>query len=476
MLTEQPQSDVTALNDVAKRREHSNTLPNLVLDESMTGRHTPDPLKFAFDKKSSAHAGGGMRKPIAKTDMAAQFAQMFNTQKGTGNKRVIYIHIPFCQVRCTYCNFFEYASSQKLIDEYFEVLVKEIKLRAAQPWTQVSPFHAVYIGGGTPTDLTASQIERLGKLIRQSFPLHNDCEITFEGRIHKFSDDKFAAAIEGGFNRFSFGVQSFNTKVRRAAKRLDDREVVMARLRHFAQQDVAPIVIDLLLGLPHMTAEIFAQDLEDFKQTGAHGVDLYQLIGMEGLPMHRMVEQGKLPAPMNTAEKAELFKMGEAYLASHQYRQLSACHWANDARERSLYNSYAKTSAEVLPIGAGAGGNVAGFAYMQTRDLKAYSSAIESQQVPAMMLIQQHPHAMLQGFIKASMDKGMLDLNKLAHMMSSLDEHLFASCRPLLQAWQENGLVDIANNYVVATQAGRFWAVNLAQALLKCVDQGTAGK
>ena len=112
------------------------------------------------------------------------------------------------------------AASRKLVDEYFDALMVELKQKAKTPWAQSGLFHAVYIGGGTPTDLSPQQVEQLGKAIRQYFSLANDVEMTLEGRINRFGDEMFDRALEGGFNRFSFGIQSFNTQVRRSAKRL----------------------------------------------------------------------------------------------------------------------------------------------------------------------------------------------------------------------------------------------------------------
>ncbi|MCV5745143.1 heme anaerobic degradation radical SAM methyltransferase ChuW/HutW, partial [Escherichia coli] len=84
-----------------------------------------------------------------------------NSIKAT-NKRCLYIHVPFCRVRCTFCNFFQNAASRTLVDEYFEALMQELREKAALPWTQNGIFHAVYIGGGTPTDLSPVQVRVLG--------------------------------------------------------------------------------------------------------------------------------------------------------------------------------------------------------------------------------------------------------------------------------------------------------------------------
>ncbi|HIF9472274.1 TPA: heme anaerobic degradation radical SAM methyltransferase ChuW/HutW [Photobacterium damselae] len=444
------------------------------LDESILGLHSPDPLRFAFSRKKSAHAGGMNTMVPAEQHQSLGLSLLSEEKKRSlepysqVKKRCLYVHIPFCRVRCTYCNFFQYASSQQLIDDYFAALMIELKLKAQQPWTQSAPFHAVYIGGGTPTDLTAQQVKQLGTMIRTHFPLTTDCELTLEGRINRFSDEMFDSALEGGFNRFSFGVQSFDTQVRRKAKRLDDREVVLDRIAALAATDQAPIVIDLLYGLPYQTLDVWQQDLEDFMTSGAHGVDLYQLIEMGGTPMKNLIDKGKLPEPADTQTKATMFLMGHDYMSHHHMRKLSVNHWASDNRERSLYNSLAKTTAEVLPLGAGAGGNIAGFGMMQHRTLDAYLAAIKRGELPIAMMTKQANQASLHAEIKASFDRGVLSRSSLDSIGG---KGLYSSCLPLFKAWRENGLVEVNSHYVTLTLAGQFWAVTLAQALIEAITQ-----
>ncbi len=436
------------------------------LPNSILGENTPEPLLYAFQRKSSAHAGGSAM-PIS----SSQFSKRFNTALSKtvelSEHRCLYVHIPFCRVRCTYCNFFQHASSKTLVADYFEALMVELKWKAQLPWTQSAPFHAVYIGGGTPTDLTADQIEQLGKAIRSYFPLTTDCEITLEGRINRFDEEMFDKALEGGFNRFSFGVQSFNTKVRRSAKRLDDREYVLRRIQELSQSNQAPIVVDLLYGLPYQTTEIWQQDLDDFLETDAHGVDLYQLIEMGGTPMKGMIEKGKLPHPASTEEKAYMYQYGVEFMNKHHLRRLSVNHWAKDNRERSIYNSLAKTTAEVLPVGCGAGGNVGGVGIMQHHTLDAYIESINANKMPIAMMTQSAASAGLFSMIKAGFDRGVLS-RQLLRQHSNQD--IFDYLMPLFKHWQQNGLVTVNHNYLSLTLAGEFWSVTLAQGVISALS------
>ncbi|TXZ07999.1 heme anaerobic degradation radical SAM methyltransferase ChuW/HutW [Vibrio mimicus] len=432
-------------------------------DESILGAETSDPLRFAFKNKHSAHAGG-VATPVPAHEQTTLWQQVTQQVSQRQQVRCLYIHVPFCRVRCTFCNFFQNAASRQLVDAYFAALMEELKQKAALPWTQTGVFHAVYIGGGTPTELSPQQIRELGRVIRHSFPLTADCEITLEGRINRFSDKMFDQALEGGFNRFSFGVQSFNTQVRRRAKRLDDREVVTERIAALAATQQAPIVIDLLYGLPYQTAQVFEQDLQDFMDTGAQGIDLYQLMVGGSAPMLNLVEKGKLPPPATTPDKATLYQIGVEFMAKHHLRPVSVNHWARDNRERSLYNSLAKTYAEVLPIGCGAGGNVGGYSIMQHRQLSTYLDAMQNGQPLVAMMARQHECEPLFAALKSGFDSGVVAKQRLP----KFNHHsTFDWLMPLFLRWQSVGLVEVEHEYLTLTTAGRFWSVSLAQACIQ---------
>ncbi|HAS6671154.1 heme anaerobic degradation radical SAM methyltransferase ChuW/HutW [Vibrio parahaemolyticus] len=432
-------------------------------DESVLGSDSPDPLRFAFVKKHSAHAGGAS-VPVPPPQQAGVLSSITSDQNVRNNKRCLYIHVPFCRVRCTFCNFFQNAASRKLVDEYFATLMQDLKEKAALPWTQSGIFHAVYIGGGTPTDLSPEQVRVLGQAIHDYFPLASDCEITLEGRINRFSDELYQGALDGGFNRFSFGVQSFNTQVRRSAKRLDDREDVLIRVSELAKEDKIPVIIDLLYGLPYQTKEILEQDLNDFMSTGAHGLDLYQLVVGGTAPMLNLVEKGKIPPPATTPEKAGMYELGVNFMAKHHMKQLSVNHWAVDNRERSLYNSLAKTYAEVLPIGCGAGGNIGGYGMMLHRTLDTYIKAVNEGQSTIAMMMKHSPLEPLFSALKSGFDRGIVQASKLPVFMGS---DTFDFLMPLFKVWQDKGLVELQERSLVLTLAGSFWTVSLAQACIQ---------
>ncbi|GGA69642.1 putative heme utilization radical SAM enzyme HutW [Neiella marina] len=437
---------------------------SLTLTETMTGRPSPSPLQYAFSAKTGAHAGRGGTPPLAQGAAQQQFSALLNQTTVSAKGRALYVHIPFCRVRCSFCNFFKYAASAELMANYFDLLLLDLARKAAEPWSQTQPFDAVYIGGGTPTDLTAQQILTLGQRIRQSLPLADDCEMTLEGRLNKFDDEKFDSALQGGFNRFSFGVQSFDTQVRRAAKRLDDREPLLAQLKQLTARNAATIAIDLMYGLPHQTADSWQQDLEDTLSAGVDGVDLYQLIQFKGSGIERDLEKGRIEQPMDSPQRALLYQQGSRYFAQHGLKQLSYCHWATSDKERSRYNSLAKSGAEILAVGAGAGGNMGGFSYMQSRDIEPWQQAIEQNQWPAAMMMAKSANHLEDAALVGACDKGLIN-------PAQIGAARYRAAQPLFAKWQQHGLakanIQAGQDCVELTTAGKFWSVNMANGMLQ---------
>ncbi|WP_153912995.1 heme anaerobic degradation radical SAM methyltransferase ChuW/HutW [Shewanella sp. TC10] len=448
----------------------------MILTSTMTGIASPDPLQHAFKVKSAPHAGRSGSRPLQLND---DLWQQWWQQPTKAEKRALYIHVPFCRKRCSFCNFFENGAKPERISDYMNRLCQQLTIAAQTPLAQSQPFDTVYVGGGTPTDIKAEEIAALGKAIQQ-FPLTADTEITLEGRLNGFDDDKWHSALDNGFNRFSFGVQSFDTEVRKAAGRFDDKQTLLDRIQQLSQHPTASIVIDLIFGLPGQTMEIWQQDIDAAIASGAHGVDLYQLIGLGGTRIDKASEKGKILGT-DTSEfqadsqtRANMYAYGANKLESNEWQRLSSCHWRRDDRERSIYNSLAKSGIEILPFGAGGGGSIHGHGMMNARDLSEWHQAHESQtselasikapvkdpvRVPGMAL-SPNPSAAFDAVFKRGLDSGVLAFNKV-------EAEVLAHLQPLFAAWQQNGLATLDDKALSLTLAGRFWNVNMQTGLFE---------
>ncbi|KTA85988.1 heme anaerobic degradation radical SAM methyltransferase ChuW/HutW [Aeromonas salmonicida] len=436
----------------------------LHLTPTMTGLSTPDPLKFAFSAKTSAHASRGGIRPFSLDDAGWQ---AWWQQESQADERALYIHVPFCRKRCSFCNFFENGANPARMSRYMAALCDSLNRAADTPLAQSRPFSAVYVGGGTPTDMALEDLARLAKAI-QRFPLTLNAEVTLEGRLNGFDDAKWQTALAGGFNRFSFGVQSFDTRVRQQAARFDDRQTLLARLGELTQDDAAVIVGDLIFGLPGQDDEVWRQDIADVMASGVHGVDLYQLIPMAGTNLERAEASGKLGWAADGQQRAAMYAYGAQTLEQGGWQRLSCSHWRRNEAEQSRYNQMAKRGAEILPFGAGAGGSVHGHGLMYGRDLALWHEALADGVRAPGMVMGQNPNALMDGLLRGALDSGRLTLD---HLPAPLRAHLL----PLFQAWQLYGLAALTEDKLVLTLAGRFWNVNLQAGLFEFLQLNPLG-
>ncbi len=342
--------------------------------------------------RGAPHGGmmpGTMKPPAAPPDPQAVWQSLRHTNN---QMLVIYVHIPFCISRCSFCGFYRNRADDAAIEEYVKRLLVEIDHVADEGVFTKKPVEVVYFGGGTPTALTADQLRRTVGRLHERFNIATDCEFTIEGRLFAFDDDRVRACLESGVNRFSFGVQSFETELRRSLGRRLSREDTLerlARIKEICGNRIA-LIADLIYGLPGQTQENWME--RNVKtvhlESALDGVDLYSLKVFPGSPIARRVEQEG-----NWSEEDRLARHAEAsdYLAAQGWKQLSTTHWGRNALERNLYNTYAKIGVDMVPFGCGAGGFIGDWSIMQEGDLAKYMAAVDVGLKPIDMIMQSPP-------------------------------------------------------------------------------------
>lgn len=219
----------------------------------------------------------------------------------------LYIHIPFCESRCIYCGFYS-TTSLKLRDDYVDALCKEMKMR---PITQALganyPIQTIYLGGGTPSQLTSEQLQRLFEGIKATYftqkantdaintpGMPADMEITMECNPDDVTED-FCETIKAlPINRISMGAQTFSDKrLRFLHRRHNAAEVELAvkRLRHIGIKNIS---IDLMFGFPNETLQEWEEDIEQAINLHVEHISAYSLMYEEDTPLYRMLESGKI--------------------------------------------------------------------------------------------------------------------------------------------------------------------------------------
>lgn len=404
--------------------------------------------------------------PLSPEQIAASW-QALRQQTVPARKRLLYLHIPFCATHCTFCGFYQNKLRDDSTAAYTRYLLQELALEAESTLHQSAPIHAVYFGGGTPTALSADELSQIIRAIRTSLPLAPDCEITIEGRSAGFDDERIDACLEAGANRFSIGVQTFDSCIRQRMARLFDRQQLIHFLENLCRRDKAAVVCDLMFGLPGQTAESWREDLAIVSDLPLDGVDLYALNLLPTTPLAKAAENQRVTLPA-VMERRDFYRTGADFLANAGWHQLSNSHWAKTTRERNLYNLLIKQGADCLAMGSGAGGNVNGQAYMMERDLERYYAKLDNGEKPIAMMTPASKAGAWQHCLQAGIEVGRVALPLLTPQADALT--------PLLRQWHEAGLTRDASTCLRLTNDGRFWANNLMQALQQLIPQLNAGE
>lgn len=384
------------------------------------------------------------------------------------SKRVAYIHVPFCANHCLFCGFYRNRSADEALRDYATHVAQDIAMDAAD----AEPVHAVYFGGGTPSALAAADLHRLVSTVRDRLPLAPDCEITVEGRIAGFDDEKVDACLDAGANRISIGVQTFDTELRRRLGRRADRASAIAFLHRLRERDRAAVVCDLIFGLPGQDMESWQRDVRTCVELELDGVDLYCLALHDKSPLALSIEKGALPAAASLEQMARMYAVGLETIEDAGWRHLSQAHWAAGTRERNLYNQLVKAGSDCLAFGAGAAGMLDGHRYVLDSDLGSYQRRIGRCDKPIAVLLPPPPNHHARDVVMAGVEQGRLDLVRLD---AATAPGFTDALAPLFDQWAAAGLLRRRCNTVLLTTAGWFWHGNLAGSLFAMIDAYLGG-
>ncbi len=193
----------------------------------------------------------------------------------------IYISVPFCKTKCSYCNFASDVFSRAVFERYVDRVCLDIAngaRAAAELGGRIErEVDSIYLGGGTPTVLDVRQLQRMFDAVREHFSVQREAEITVECAPGTLSPAVLEGLLRCGVNRVSLGVQSFVDKEAAAVGRLHKRSTVLDDIEHLRAAGIASINVDLIAGLPHQTAESWSQSLSEAIATGAPHISVYML-------------------------------------------------------------------------------------------------------------------------------------------------------------------------------------------------------
>ena len=207
----------------------------------------------------------------------------------------IYIHIPFCKRRCIYCDFFSTTQSEKKAD-YVHALVRELEIR--KDYLDNEEIETIYLGGGTPSQLSQEELEEIFAYIYKVYKVTPDAEITLEANPDDLTPEYVAMLRTLPFNRISMGIQTFQEETLKLLHRRHTAQQAIEAFKRCREAGFQNISIDLMYGLPGETLDTWEQDLQQALALHPEHISAYHLIYEEGTTLWNLREQNK-------AEEAE---------------------------------------------------------------------------------------------------------------------------------------------------------------------------
>ena len=285
----------------------------------------------------------------------------------------LYVHIPFCETKCPYCDFNTYARIESLIPDYVVALRTEIELWAGL--LDNPPVRTVFFGGGTPSYLPSGDISALMATISESFPFEDDAEVTLEANPGDFTPDKLNQFFDAGINRLSIGVQSFDDGLLRLLGRRHSAADAVDAYRMALDAGFDNVSIDLMYGLPHQTIDHWRETLARTADLRPPHVSLYALTLEGGTPMEHSVAQGTLPTP-DPDLAADMYAMAEHDLGALGYRHYEISNWAAEGK-LGLHNIVYWCNEPYLGVGPGAHSSLANHRFSNLKSPREYVKRLQ---------------------------------------------------------------------------------------------------
>ncbi len=281
----------------------------------------------------------------------------------------IYVHVPFCRHKCSYCDFVSFPDKIDYADAYMACLYKELKMRGDE--LKKYEFDTVYFGGGTPSYIPPKLILGAMNQIRKCFRLTKDAEITLELNPGTIGEAKVKTYLEAGINRFSIGLQTAIDEQLADLGRIHNARDYVFATKLLAGQNFST---DVMLGLKNQTKEDVRKTIELATSCGSKHISMYALTVEDGTPIYTDYLNGELP---DGDEVADAYEFGRKLLEEKGFARYEVSNFAQKGYESRHNQNYWKRG-EYIGVGVSASSFIAGRRLTNTFDLDEYMKCIIS--------------------------------------------------------------------------------------------------
>ena len=364
----------------------------------------------------------------------------------------VYVHVPFCSVRCGYCDFNTYTADElgegATRASYADTAIAEIELAARMlaAHGDLPTVETVFFGGGTPTQLPSADLVRVLDALGSTFGLDPGAEVTTEANPDSVTPASLAELRDGGFTRISFGVQSAVPHVLATLDRTHDPARVPEAVRWAREAGFDQLSVDLIYGTPGESLDDWSASLDHALALELDHVSAYALIVEEGTALARRVTRGEIAAPDDDL-MADKYLMADDVLTSAGLGWYELSNWARDDAARCRHNLLYWHSADWLGIGPGAHSHVGGVRWWNVKHPAAYAQRLAAGESPM------HDHEVLDPYTSV-LERVMLE----ARLREGLPLGILEGGRGAVPGLTDRGLVQVTGDHLVLTREGRLLA------------------
>ncbi len=285
----------------------------------------------------------------------------------------LYVHVPFCNTKCPYCDFNTYQGIERLMEPYLDAVTTETRL-----WGDLLQHPAVtsvFLGGGTPSYLSDGYVDSILAATNSAFQVDPDAEITMEANPGDLDVESCRRLSTSGINRLSLGVQSLDDGLLRLLGRRHDANQAMEAFESARRGGFLNINLDLMYGLPRQTMRQWETTLHRLVSHGPEHISLYALTLEDGTPLQKWVEMGRYPDP-DSDLAADMYHYAEDLLEAEGYHHYEISNWCLPGLE-SRHNMAYWLNRPYLGVGPGAHSSLGSFRFWDVSSPVAYIKAVK---------------------------------------------------------------------------------------------------
>lgn len=293
----------------------------------------------------------------------------------------LYVHIPFCKQKCMYCDFPAYQNLQDYYETYVYALVQEMDLWVSEhPESKERSIDTIYFGGGTPTELSIQQLQMIIDKIKSTFTIDENCHMTIESNPGEVDLQYLTKLVKLGFNRISFGVQTFDDKALTMLHRSHDGEKAIQAVYDAKEAGFTDINIDLIYGLPRQTLEDIQHNLNIVKNLPINHISTYGLQVEVGTYLYHLVQKNLISIPSESIDESmyDTMMTGLKELGFERYEISNFAKGNSYSRHNLKYWHY----IDYLGFGAGAHSFYDGIRRSNNRNVMPYIQSVDRYIMP----------------------------------------------------------------------------------------------